>query len=142
MNKSILLPLVMLVLFNLVACSTALQVTEVDKWLSTKAGSTAPVVQVSGDWQDSVYADNTFMGWGAGKFEQSGSTVTGNLGLYIVKGMVSGNKLYLVLMTGGSVYYTATLEMKKDNKELYGNYYYPKDKEQTQPYPMSLKRVN
>ncbi len=53
-----------------------------------------------------------------------------------------GNKLFLVLMTGGSVYYTATLEMKKDNKELYGNYYYPKDKEQIQPYPMSLKRIN
>jgi hypothetical protein len=142
MKKFTLLSLVILAFFSLGACSTALQVTEVDKWLSAKAGSTAPVVQVSGEWQDSVYADNTFMGWGAGKFEQSGSTVTGSLGLYIVKGMVSGDKLYLVLMTGGSVYYTATLEMKKDNKELHGNYYYPKDKEQTQPYLMSLKRIN
>ncbi len=26
----------------------------------------------------------------------------------------------LQVTTGGSVYYTATLEMKKDNKELYG----------------------
>jgi hypothetical protein len=142
MKKLTLLLLVIPVIFTLAACSSALQVTEVDKWLSTKAGNTAPTISVSGDWQDSVYTDNTFMGWGSGKFEQSGSTVTGNLGLYIVKGMVSGNKLHLVLLTGGSVYYTATLEMKKDNKELYGNYYYPKDKEQTQPYPMSLKRIN
>ncbi|RJP76832.1 MAG: hypothetical protein C4522_17385 [Desulfobacteraceae bacterium] len=142
MRRFTLLSLVILVLFSLVACSTALQVTEVDKWLSAKAESTAPSISVTGEWQDSVYADNTFLGWGAGKFEQSGSTVTGNLGQYIIKGMVSGNKLYLVLLTGGSVYYTATLEMKNDNKELYGNYYYPKDKEQTEPYLMSLKRIN
>jgi hypothetical protein len=142
MKKFTLLSLVILAIFILGACSTALQVTEVDSWLSAKAGSTAPLIRVSGDWQDAVYADNTFMGWGTGKFEQNGSTVTGNLGQYIIKGMVSGNKLHLVLQTGGSVYYTAVLEMKKDNKELYGNYYYPKDKEQTQPYLMSLKRTN
>jgi len=28
----------------------------------------------------------------------------------------------LQVTTGGSVYYTATLEMKKDNKELYGTH--------------------
>ena len=142
MRKFTVLLLVILVFFSLAACSTALQVKEVDKWLSVRAGSTAPSINVSGEWQDSVYADNTFMGWGTGRFEQSGSTVTGNLGQYIIKGMVSGNKLYLVLLTGGTVYYTATLEMKEGKKELYGNYYYPKDKEQTQPYLMSLKRIN
>jgi hypothetical protein len=144
MKKFSLLLLVILAIFSLSACSTALQVTEVDEWLSAKAGGTGPTIRVSGEWQDAnaVNAFDTFMGWGTGTFEQNGGTVTGNLGQYIIKGKVSGNKLYLVLLYGGSVYYTANLELKKGNKELSGYYFYPKDKEQMKPYLMSLKRIN
>jgi hypothetical protein len=45
------------------------------------------------------------------------------------------------MIYGGEVYYTAKLEVIGE-KELFGSYYYPKDKEQSAPYPMKLIRAN
>jgi hypothetical protein len=141
MKKLSLLLFFILTMVNLLACSSVLQVTEMDAWLSAKAGNAEPTINVSGNWQDWIYGNYSIMGWGAGYFEQKGSTVSGKLGEYCIKGKVSGNKLYLVLWYQDYIGFTANLELKNDNL-LFGNYFYPRDKEQMYPANMLLKRIN
>jgi hypothetical protein len=146
MKRSMLFVVVCLILC-LTACSSALTYTEVDSWLASKAGSDKAKVDVSGVWEDinkNQLTFNPWVGvasndWGKGTFKQKGRDVTGNLDTYMIKGIVSGNTLIMVLMSGSTPYYMAKLD-KIDN-ELSGTYYYPKDKELQGPYPMTLKKV-
>jgi hypothetical protein len=149
MRRLILLLLITAILF-LLSCRTGsdLRVSEIDPWLNQMAGSIDPTVSISGKWQDSDYNyDETRFnpfgwgkGWGKGDFEQKGRDITGFLGDYVVKGVISGKEAYLVFTYGGSVYYTTRLELKNDF-ELIGNYYSSNDRQQSAPYPMALKRV-
>ena len=59
-------------------------------------------------------------GWGAIRFEQSGSRVNGAMGSYSARGVVRGPQLFLALSSGGYVYYTAVLT-KRD--ELLSGFY-------------------
>ena len=77
-------------------------------------------------------------GWGEGYLKQDQNKVSGAIGNYNIKGIVSGNKVYLVFIYGGSVYYTARLEMI--DGLLVGNYFEADDKEQSNGYPTSLAR--
>ena len=49
--------------------------------------------------------------WGPSFFSQNGREIRGHLGDYPVKGVVSGNKAYMVLMYDGWYYYSVVLEM-------------------------------
>ncbi len=69
-------------------------------------------MDVSGMWESS----NHYMagGWGSGAWVQTGAKVIGNLGPYTLEGKVSGKKLYLLILSGGKVYYTAILDTTKE----------------------------
>lgn len=71
-------------------------------WLAANPASGH--TRVAGNWQP----DDE--GWGTASFQQSGSRVTGTIGLYTVEGHVSGDDLYLVMSDGGWAYYSAVLK--------------------------------
>jgi hypothetical protein len=137
MKKTMSMWLILPAVLVLSCASSVLQMSEIDTWLISKAGNDAPTINVSGTWQDMRKVDN----WGNTKFFQNGNTVTGELGDFMVKGMVSGNKLFLVITYSNSVSFTANLEQTKTD-ELKGSYYYVNDKDQKTPYPMALIKVN
>ena len=53
-------------------------------------------------------------GWGEGNFVQDKATFSGLLGMYNIKGVVSGNDAYFVLTSGGAAYYTGSVSIKDD----------------------------
>lgn len=144
--KKIVIFLLGCLIFNLASCSSALKHKEVDSWLISKAGSEKATINITGSWQD-IHKDETssqpwpgYSGWDKGTFEQTGRDVSGTLGNYMIKGIVSGETLVMVLMYGGTPYYMAKLKMK--NNKLSGEYYSSKDRELESPFPMTLKKIN
>ena len=80
-------------------------------WLDSKTG--ASDLDVSGAWESA----NSFLtgGWGNATWVQTGQRVSGTLGInYTIVGKVVGKQLYLIILSGGRVYYTAILEPTKD----------------------------
>lgn len=77
--------------------------------------------------------------WGEGYLRQEGNKISGAIGNYNITGIVSGKIVYLAFLYGGTVYYTARLEMFQDS--LTGNYFKAKDKEQTKGYPTSFVKT-
>lgn len=138
--KKLMLILMIVPVFFIMSCAGALQVTEVDSWLGTKAAGQAAAVNVTGKWADALNETDSFMSWGQAEFTQKGSSVSGNISSYVIKGIVAGKTVYLVLLNGNVVNYTAKLEMRSSN-ELYGDYYKARDINQTAPTPMSFKKV-
>jgi hypothetical protein len=53
-------------------------------------------------------------GWGYAFFQQTGSRITGKIGIYSVEGHVSGEDVYLVMSENGWAYYSAVLKKKGD----------------------------
>lgn len=91
------------------ACAAGLTQREALTWLERMAG--APAMDVSGTWDSGSRFGG---GWGEVRFAQTGNQVIGAVGLYSAEGRVIGDRLYLVLLSGGAVYYTAVLETGKD----------------------------
>ncbi len=114
-----------------------LRQNEIDPWLNTISGGKPAEIDITGKWHDAE--GSTFFGWGEGYLRQEGNQVSGAIGNYNIKGLVSGKTVYLVFLSGGSVYYTARLEMFQDL--LTGNYFKAEDKGQTKGYPTSLART-
>jgi hypothetical protein len=75
-------------------------------WLAANPASGH--TRVAGDWKP----DDE--GWGEARFEQTGSRITGTIGLYTVEGHVKGPDVYLVMSEGGWAYYSAVLKKKGD----------------------------
>jgi len=59
--------------------------------------------------------------WGAATFKQEGREITGTLGDYPAKGVVSGSSLYLLMYSGDKVDYFAELKAV-DKNTLKGSY--------------------
>ncbi|MFP4668738.1 MAG: hypothetical protein ACLFMN_08075, partial [Desulfobacterales bacterium] len=129
-----------MMLLPLMACSTAMTKAEVDPWLDKISEDRAAQINVDGRWQDENAGPNAPFGWGKGSFEQQENQLEGSLGKYNVKGKVSGDTVYLVLLSGGEVHYTAKLKKQKDDI-LRGNYFDESDSEQKEGTPMALERV-
>lgn len=93
----------------MMSCSTLSQ-QQVATWIDSK--TEAPELNVAGSWQSvvSMFAG----GWGNASLIQSGPQVNGTLGLYTVEGRVAGKKLYLMILSGNRVYYTAVIEQNKE----------------------------
>jgi len=146
MKKSIIFQWVCLVICVAIFNGCALKYQEVDSWLMEKAGNDKANIDVSGDWQD-IHSNKNGTGcagvffscWGAASLEQQGRDVTGIIDTYTIKGMVSGNTLFMVLMSANTPYFMAKLNYK--NNRLSGAYYYSKDKDLEAPYPMMLIRT-
>ncbi|MCU0595576.1 MAG: hypothetical protein MUC98_08970 [Desulfobacterota bacterium] len=86
-----------------------------ENWLASKTDKTE--MNVSGSWMSPE--------WGDGKLIQQGKNVTGTLGDYPVKGVVSGNDLYLLMYSGDKIHYFAELKAADKNtfKGLYSEKY-------------------
>ncbi|MEX1119050.1 MAG: hypothetical protein WEB60_09670 [Terrimicrobiaceae bacterium] len=94
-----------------------------DAWLSDQMEP--PMIDISGSYK----SDD----WGRSYFSQNGSNVRGHLGDYPVKGVVSGNKAYLLVTEGGWYYYSAIVEMPRPG--LLTGYY-----SRSIPYKRSARR--
>lgn len=101
-----------------------------ENWLASKTDKTE--MNVSGSWMSPE--------WGDGKLIQQGKNVTGTLGDYPVKGVVSGNDLYLLMYSGDKIHYFAELKAADKNtfKGLYSEKYGTFDEAKNAPV---LKRA-
>ncbi|MFP4572045.1 MAG: hypothetical protein ACLFNW_03640 [Desulfobacterales bacterium] len=128
-----------IIVLPMMACSTAMTKAEVDPWLDKISEDRAAQINVDGRWKDADAGPNAPFGWGKGFFDQQGNQLEGSLGKYNVKGKVSGDTVYLVLISGGEVHYSAKLKKREDGI-LSGNYFYEDDREQKEGTPMALER--
>ena len=96
-----------------------------------------PELDLTGRWHDPN--GNAMMGWGEGYMRQQGEKISGAIGSYNIKGVVSGKRVYLVFLSGGAVYYTGRFEMFEKDL-LVGNYFDADDRKQENGYPTSLAR--
>ena len=106
-----------------------------ENWLASKTAK--PDMDVSGIWSSPE--------WGDAKFKQEGKNVTGTLGDYPAKGVVSGNDLYLLMYSGDKIHYFAELKAADKNtfKGLYSEKYGTIDEAKNAPAlkrPMSLTK--
>ncbi len=138
--QSFLTVFLTLSLVFMISCATrGLKQNEIGPWLNTVSGGQPPKIDISGKWHD---ANGNFMvGWGEGYLHQEQNTISGSIGSYNIKGVVSGKTAYLVFLSGGAVYYTARLELFEDGI-LNGNYFYANDKDQINGYPTLLERIS
>ncbi len=82
-----------------------------DGWTNQR---TAPAqINVTGNWKSDA--------WGKAEFTQKGREVTGKLGDYKIRGVVSGYRVYLLAHEDGWVYYTIVLKRQTSNA-LEGSY--------------------
>ena len=105
-----------------------------EHWLASKTDKTE--MNVSGTWSSPE--------WGEAIFKQEENHITGTLGDYPVKGVVSGKALYLMMYWGEKVHYFAELNAI-DNNSFVGLYskYYIIDEVRNQPgftKPMRLTK--
>ncbi len=136
--RSFLTVFLTLSLILVISCTReVLKPSEIDPWLNTISGDKPPEINITGKWHDAE--GSTYFGWGEGYLRQEGNKVSGAIGNYNIKGVVSGKTVYLVFLSGSSVYYTARLEMLQGL--LTGNYFKASDKNQTKGYPTSLARI-
>ncbi len=120
--------------FCLQACGVPM--TKGEFWLASKTDK--PETDVSGTW----YSPE----WGEATLKQEGKDITGTLGDYPVKGVASGNGLYLMMYSGDKVHYFAELRATDKNtfKELYSEKYGVIDEAKNAPAlkrPISLTKV-
>jgi hypothetical protein len=105
--------IILVVFFGLllVSCQVGLPMVEGTKWLDSK--NDRPEINISGMW--------TSPEWGAATFKQEGKDITGVLGDYPVRGVVSGDRIYLLMYYDDKVDYFAELNAS-DNKTFKGFY--------------------
>jgi hypothetical protein len=110
---------------------------EIDAWLDKISGGKPPEIDITGRWHDTQ--GSGMLTWGEGYLRQEQAKVSGAIGSYNIKGVVSGKIVYLVFLYKGAVYYTARLELFQGL--LTGNYFKAKDREQKWGYPTSFART-
>ena len=93
----------------LVSCATPL--VKGEKWLDSK--NDKPEINISGTW--------TSPEWGVAMFKQEEREITGMLGDYPAKGVVSGSSIYLLMYSSDGVDYFAELKEVEENT-LQGSY--------------------
>ncbi len=91
--------LVVLMGLSLIGCNTtekyAANNAAGQRWLDEHRGGAG--ISVGGIWQSED--------WGGSKLVQEGRAVNGTLGSYSVRGVVSGQRAYLLLQSGGWIHY-------------------------------------
>ena len=107
-----------------------------ENWLASKA--VKPEVDVSGAWSSPE--------WGSANLKQEGKNITGMLGDYLVKGVVSGSDLHLLMYSGDRIHYFAELKAADKNTftGLYSTKYGSIDEAKNAPVltrPMSLVKA-
>jgi hypothetical protein len=116
------------------ACGVSM--TKGENWLASKTDKAD--VDVSGIWSSPE--------WGSANLRQEGKNITGTLGDYPVKGVVSGNDFYLLMYSGDKIHYFAELKAVDKNtfKGLYSTKHGTIDETKNAPVltrPMSLTKA-
>ncbi len=93
----------------LVAVSCAPMKSSVRQWMDAKRG--APGFDLTGRWDAGPITGG---GWGGASFIQTGDGFLGTMGPYSVEGIVNGNDAYMMILSGGRVYYTAKVSLRTD----------------------------
>ena len=138
--RSLTTLLLTLSLIFVISCaSRAVKQEETDPWhwLNMISGGKPPEIDITGKWHDEL--GSTFFGWGEGYLRQEQNQISGTMGDYNIKGIVSGKIVYLVFLRHGRVHYTARLEMSQNL--LTGYYFKATDKEQKKGYPTSFIKI-
>ncbi len=110
---------------------------QIDPWLNTISGGKPSEIDVTGRWHD--VQGSGFFTWGEGYLRQEQGKVSGAIGDYDIKGVVSGKIVYLVFLSKGHVFYSARLEMFQDL--LTGSYFDGNDRKQMKGSPISLAKT-
>lgn len=113
----------------------------IDAWLNSKTTS-PPKVDLTGKWD----AGSAFAGgWGEGNFIQEKAVFSGLLGLYNIKGVVSGNDVHFALMSNGIIYYTGEMAKKDDGnffgKAVKGVFVDTEAAKTAESYPISFQKM-
>ena len=126
--------LALVITFGLFLMSCGVPMTKGQNWLDSKKDN--PEINISGTW--------TSPEWGTARFKQENRNVEGVLGDYPVKGVVSGNTIYLLMYSGNKVDYSAELKASDNNncKGFYSKYAIVDEAETGNKRPINLKRVN
>jgi hypothetical protein len=135
-SKAIFLGTVLIMSAALFLAACGVSMSKGENWLASKTEK--PAIDVSGAW----YSPE----WGASSFKQEGKNVTGMLGDYPVRGVASGDDLYLLMYSGDKIHYFAELKASDKNtfKGLYSEKYATFDEAKNAPTlkrPMSLTKV-
>ena len=127
--------LVVLMGLSLIGCGTsekyAANNADGQRWLDEHRSSAG--ISVGGIWQSEE--------WGGSKLVQDGRTVNGTLGNYSVRGVVSGQRAYLLLSSNGWIFYTAVLA-KPTATQLSGFYSYTVPFSLADQRQLELRRIN
>ena len=135
-SKSRFFGIVLIMSAALFLQSCGVPMTKGDNWLASKTDK--PEMDVSGSWSSPE--------WGVAKLKQEDKYITGMLGDYPVRGVASGNGLYLMMYSGDRVHYFAELKAADKNtlKGLYSAKFEPINEAKNAPVltrPMSLTKV-
>jgi hypothetical protein len=104
-SKNCYFGITLVICFGLFLASCAVPMVEGQKWLDSR--NDKPEISISGVW--------TSPEWGIAIFKQDGKDITGMLGDYAVKGVVSGNVISLLMYHNDGVYYFAELQALDNN---------------------------
>ena len=115
---------------SLLLMSCGVSMTKGEEWLYSKKEN--PEINISGTWVSPE--------WGNATFKQENKDVTGSLGDYPVKGVVSGTTVYLLMYSGKRVHYSAELKASDNNtfKGVYSKYAIVGEDPTSYTRPMSL----
>jgi hypothetical protein len=117
----------------------------IDVWLDSKMTS-EPKADLTGKWD----AGSAFSGgWGEGNFLQEKGKFFGPLGpigMYNIKGVVSGTDVYFVLMSNGTFYYSGAMSKKGDGsffgKAVKGVFIDSEAAKSAEAYPIYFNKMN
>lgn len=115
----------------LMSCGGGIPLSKGEGWLDSKKDT--PTINISGNWDSPE--------WGRGKFKQENRDMEGVLGDYPVKGVVSGNTVYLLMYSDKKVDYSA--ELSALDKDTFKGFYskYSIVEEEKNKKPINLKRL-
>jgi hypothetical protein len=96
-----------------------------------------PTYSIKGLWEDTAFAS-----WGSPYYTQTKNKVEGTMGMYSVRGVMYGNKVYLSVISNGYLHYTITMKFVDKNTLL--GYYVSgfKAKKRVNGTTFILKRAN
>lgn len=104
-----------LIIFGIIGVCTACTKPNLNQniaiaWIDSK--NSDPLFDITGSWQSTAH----YMagGWGNGSFFQKSGRINGTLGPYSIEGRISGKQIFMLILSGNRVDYTAILEPTTD----------------------------
>jgi hypothetical protein len=119
--------------------SSCLTAGDAREWVRLQKGVKG--TNITGNWDSGSFFSG---GWGSGHIVQTGMEIVGTMGMYTIEGVVNGDNIYLIFISGNRVYYTGQLKYMPDGT-LVGTavekaIINTADARDKQKYPIILKR--